>query len=103
MDTAFEVEAKLQHLVHQPRRLADAVIRRDDRVDPDARKDHEDGNDGDDFPTNVRHVHSARLTYSARAKAFALHAMPGVVALLARPFAGPFLHRLLAPVSAGGR
>jgi hypothetical protein len=75
MDTAFEVEAKLQHLVHQPRRLGDAVIRRDDRVDPDARKDHEDGNDCDDFPTNVRHVHSARLNLLRSAKAFALHAM----------------------------
>src|ERR1700722_20613679 len=59
MDASLQVEPQLQLLVHQPARAMDAIVRCDDRVDPEASEDHEDRENGNDLPLKIRHVLSA--------------------------------------------
>ena len=63
---ALQVEPELELLVHQPAGRRDAVARRDDRIDADAREDDEDGEDRDDLPAKVRHMFMYELSLASR-------------------------------------
>jgi hypothetical protein len=53
VDAPLQVQTELELLLLHPAGRRDVVIRREDRIDADAREDHQHGDNRDEFPANV--------------------------------------------------